>query len=119
MKGFKRDNVIINIDFKEDELKNMLLPKFGIIISLNEKINDLRKNFDGIIINDIDILGDGIPNESFRKLSVCEAKLYRPLRKIRDNERVFFTERYKINGYIGKNGKITQEEFEKVGKNYV
>ena len=29
-----------------------------------------------------------------------------------------FMEKYKINGYFGKSGKITGEEFEKVGKNY-
>lgn len=119
VKEFKRDNIVINMDFKEEELKSMFLPKYGIVISLNEKINNLRKNFEGIIINDVDILGDGIPRENFRKLSVCEAKLYRPLRKIKDNERMFFNEKYKINGYIGKNGKITGEEFEKIGKNYI
>ena len=118
VKDFKKDHIIINMDFKEETLKNMLLPRNGIIISLNEKIDSLRKGFNGIIINDIDILGEGIPNENFRKLAVCEAKLYRPLRKVKDNERVFFNERYIINGYIGKNGKITQEEFEKIGKNY-
>ena len=57
-------------------------------------------------------------NNNFRKLSLCEAKLYRPLRKIKDNERVFFMEKYIINGYIGKNGKITTEDFEKIGKSY-
>ncbi len=117
-KEFKRDNIIINIDFSEEEMRKMFFQKYSVIISLNEKINNLRKNFDGIIINDIDIVGDGIPNENFRKLAICEAKLYRPLRKIKDNERVFFNEKYKINGFIGKNGKITQEDFEKVGKNY-
>lgn len=118
VREFKRDNIVINMDFTEKMLQDMLLPRNGIVISLNEKINSLRKNFDGIIINDIDILGEGIPSENFRKLAVCEAKLYRPLRKVKDNERVFFNERYIINGYIGKNGKITQEEFEKIGKNY-
>ena len=118
VKEFKRDNIIINMDFTEKMLQDMLLPRNGIVISLNEKINSLRRNFNGIIINDIDILGDGIPSANFRKLAVCEAKLYRPLRKVKDNERVFFSEKYIINGYIGKNGKITQEEFERIGKNY-
>lgn len=118
VKEFKRENIIINMDFSEKSLQEMILPKNGIVISLNEKINSLRKNFEGIIIRDIDILGDGIKCENFRKLAVCEAKLYRPLRKIKDNERVFFSEKYIINGYIGRNGKITQEDFERVGKNY-
>lgn len=115
---FKRDNIIINLDFSEKEIQNIVLSRNGIIISLNEKINKLRKSFNGIIINDIDIIGEGIADNNFRKLAVCEAKLYRPLRKIKDNEKVFFREKYIINGYIGKNGKIAQEDFEKIGKNY-
>ena len=113
---FKRDNIIINMDFVEDDVKKLFLSKHAIVISLNEKINNLKRSFDGLIINDIDIMGEGIPCNNFRKLSVCEAKLYRPLRKIKDNEKVFFSEKYIINGYIGKNGKITVEDFEKVGK---
>lgn len=117
-KDFIRDNIIINMDFHSDELKKMLFTKYSIIISLNEKVTELRKNFEGIAINDIDISGEGIPTEHFRKLAVCEAKLYKPFRKIKDNEKVFFMEKYKINGYFGKNGKITCEEFERIGKNY-
>ena len=79
---------------------------------------DTKSENEKIIINDIDILGEGIPNNNFRKLAVCEAKLYRPLRKVKDNEKVFTREKYVINGYIGKNGKITQEDFERIGKNY-
>lgn len=119
IKEFNRDNIIINLDFSKDELKKMFFNKYSIIISLNEKILELRKNFEGIVINDIDISGDGLQNKNFRKLAICEAKLYRPLRKVKDNERIFFIEKYKINGYLGKNGKITGEEFEKVGKNYL
>lgn len=118
IREFKRDNIIINMDFTEKEIKSMILPRNGILISLNERINSLKKNFNGIIINDLDILGEGIPNDNFRKLAVCEAKLYKPLRKIKDNERMFFNEKYVINGYIGRSGKITQEDFEKIGKNY-
>ena len=118
IREFKRDNIIINMDFTEKEIKNMVLPRNGILISLNERITSLRKNFNGIIINDLDILGEGIPNDNFRKLAVCEAKLYKPLRKIKDNERIFLNEKYVINGYIGRSGKITQEDFEKIGKNY-
>lgn len=117
-KEFKREHIIINMDFKEEEMKNILIPRNSILISLNEKIESLKRSFNGIIINDIDIFGEGINNDNFRKLAVCEAKLYRPLRKIKDNERVFFDEKYVVNGYIGKNGKITQEEFEKIGKNF-
>ncbi|MBQ9280247.1 MAG: hypothetical protein IJ215_04310 [Clostridia bacterium] len=55
---------------------------------------------------------------NYRGLAVCEAKVYRPLRKILDNERILNQEKYIINGYIGTKGKITEEEFEKIGKSF-
>ena len=99
-------------------MKRIVINRNSIVISLNEKIGKIKKNFQGIVIQDIDILGEGIPREGFHKLSICEARLYRPLRKIMDNEKVFEAEDYRINGYIGSNGKITEEEFEKLAKNF-
>ena len=49
---------------------------------------------------------------------MCEAQIYKPLRKLKDNERLFGSEKFIINGYIGNNGKITEEEFEKIGRNF-
>ena len=44
--------------------------------------------------------------------------MYKPLRKLKENERIFNSEKYIINGYIGLKGKITEEEFEKIGRTF-
>lgn len=118
IKEFKRANIIINIDFKEDEVKNVNFAKNSIVISLNEKIEKLKKGFSGIIVNDVDIAGNIENEQNYRKLALCEAKIYKPLRNLKENARIFNLEKYIINGYIGRRGKITVEEFEKVGKTF-
>lgn len=118
IKEFKRANIIINIDFKEDEVRNINFAKNSIVISLNEKIDKLKKGFNGIIVNDVDIAGNIENVTNYRKLALCEAKIYKPLRNLKENARIFNVEKYIINGYIGKRGKITAEEFEKVGKTF-
>ena len=50
-------------------------------------------------------------------LAICEVKIYNYLRKIKENDRVFEREGYRINGYFGENGKIMSDEFLKLGKN--
>ena len=114
----KKENIIINLDFSEEEIKRLSFNRFGIIISFNEEIAKVKKWFNGVIIRDVDIMGEGIPKTGFHKLSICEARLYRPFRKLQENKKVFEAENYKINGFIGKNGKITEEEFENIAKNF-
>ncbi len=114
----KKENIIINLDFSEEEMKRIVFNRFGIIISFNEEVERIKRCFNGVIIRDVDIMGEGIPKTGFHKLSICEARLYRPFRKLLENEKVFEAENYKINGFIGKNGKITEEEFEKIAKNF-
>lgn len=118
IKEFKKVNIIINLDFKEDELRKLNFAKNSVVVSLNEKINTIKKGFNGIIINDIDISGNIENSPNYRKMALCEAKIYKPLRKLKENERIFNLEKYIINGYIGKRGKITQEEFERIGKTF-
>lgn len=115
---FNRVNVVINLDFKTEEMEKISFPKNCVIISLNDKIEKTKRGFHGIVVNDVDMAGFEENVSSYRSLAFCEAKIYKPLRKISDNERILNAEKYIINGYIGVKGKITQEEFEKVGKNF-
>ena len=76
---------------------------------------NMKRNFNGIIIRDIEVfLGRKI--EKFRTLELCEAYVYRSMKRIKENETRFQLSEYKINGYIGNNGKIEQEDFERLGK---
>lgn len=115
---FKKVNMVINLDFKEEIFQKFNINKNSIIISLNEEIRKLSKGFNGIIVNDIDISGLNDSTIKYRSLALCEAQIYKPLRRLKDNERIFNSEKYILNGYMGKNGKITVEDFEKIGKNF-
>ena len=118
-KDFRRVNIVINLDFTEKELQKIKLPKNCIIISLNNQITDIKSGFNGIIINDIEVTAQKYESDlKYRGLALCEAQIYKPFRKLKDNERIFNSEKYIINGYIGKYGKITTEEFEKIGRNF-
>lgn len=113
--NIKRSQFIINVDYTEEEIKKLILSKESIIISVKSKIFNLRKNFSRIIINDLDIyLGKEIFN--FRTLSLCEAYIYDYKKRANDNEKIFEKSEYKINGYIGVEGKISEEEFKKLSK---
>lgn len=102
---FKRVNIVINLDFKEAEFQKINFARNSIILSLNEKINKVKKGFNGIIINDVDISGSFENQAKYRTLALCEARIYKPLRRIRENERTFNIEKYIINGYIGRKRK--------------
>lgn len=113
--NIRKSQFVINFDFTEDEIRRLILPKEAIVISIKENISSLRKGFSGVIINDIDIyLNKNV--ENFRTLALCEAYMYNYSKKIRENERQFERSEYKINGYIGNNGPIKEEEIAKMRK---
>ena len=75
----------------------------------------MKNGFNGIVIRDIDIyLNKKV--EKYRTLELCEAYMYNYMKRIKENELLFNRSTYKINGYIGNNGKIEQEDFERLGK---
>lgn len=118
-KDFRRTNLIINLDFTEKEIQKIKIPKNSIILSLNNFIKTVKNGFNGIIINDVEVTSLEKENDTrYRGLALCEAQIYKPLRKLKDNERLFNTEKFIINGYMGIKGKITAEEFEKIGRNF-
>ena len=118
-KDFRRTNLVINLDYTEAEIQKIKLPKNSVIISLNNFIKTVKNGFNGIIINDIEVTSLEKENDSrYRGLAMCEAQIYKPLRKLKDNERLFNSEKFIINGYIGIKGKITEEDFEKIGRNF-
>jgi hypothetical protein len=111
--NLKRINVIINIDFTLSDLKTINIPKECIFISMYEKLTCLKNNFNGIIINNLDIL---LPKkiDNIDNMSLCEAYIYNYLKNISENEKLFEKSQYSINGYIGSNGKITEQDFERL-----
>lgn len=113
--SLKRRQLIINLDFSSVNIGKLNLPNEAVIITNNIEIPKIKNSFNGIIIRDIDIyLNKSI--ENFRKLELCEAYIYNYMKRINENELLFKRSTYKINGYMGNNGKIEQADFERIGK---
>lgn len=111
----KRENYVINIDFNAEFLNKIILPVNSIVITVPDEKYPVKKNFNGIIINDVNIyLNQDV--EDFSSLSLCEAYIYNYMKKIKENELIFNRSKYHINSYIGNNGYISQEDFERVGR---
>lgn len=116
--NLKRKQIIINIDFSDTDVEKLNLPTESILITNNRKIQKTKNNFNGIVIRDVDIyLNENISN--FRSIELCEAYIYNYMKRIKENELIFNASEYKINGYIGNNGKILQEDFERLGKAFL
>lgn len=113
--NLKRNHIILNLDFKEEDIKNYTIGRYSIIINLKNKMEKIIKNFEGIIINSINIYLNG-EKKNFDSLALCEAYVYNYLRKIKENELIFNRSGYKINEYIGTKGVITVEDFERIGE---
>lgn len=112
-KNIARCDFVINVDFVEDELKKYNISREAIVISIKEKLAELKRNFNGIIINDIDIYFDE-EYKNFRSLAICEAQIYDFKKDFKENERRFDKAGYMINTYIGNNGSITEEDIKRV-----
>ncbi len=115
--NLKRRHIIINLDFSSSELETLNVPNESIVITNQIEKQKMKNGFNGIVIRDIDIyLGQRI--EDFRSMELCEAYIYRYMKRIKENTLLFNRSIYQINGYIGNNGKIEQEDFERLGKKF-
>lgn len=115
--NFKHVNIIVNIDFEKEEMEKINTNNNALIICGFTEDYKVKNRFNGIVVRKIDVISP-IERECLRigNIAMCEAKIYNYLRKIKENDRVFEREGYKINGYLGENGKIRADEFEKLGK---
>lgn len=113
----KRENFVINIDFDKEALSKITVPVNSVVICTSEAKYPIKNNFNGIIINDIDIYLNH-EAKNFNTLSLCEAYIYNYMKKIKENELIFNRSEYTINTFLGNNGAICQEDFERVGKKF-
>jgi len=111
----RKKQVIVNLDLPTKEIEKLNVPNESIVITNSVEPQKMKSGFNGIVIRDIDIYLDK-KVEKFRSLELCEAYLYNYMKRIKENELLFNRSTYKINGYVGNNGKIEQEDFERIGK---
>lgn len=113
----KRENFVINIDFDQEALSKIIVPVNSVVICTSDTKYPIKNKFNGIIINDVDIYLNH-ETKNFNTLSLCEAYIYNYMKKIKENELIFNRSEYKINAYMGNNGNICQEDFERLGKKF-
>lgn len=113
---FKYTHVLVNADFPSYDMDKINVSNNSLIICGFATFYRIKNNFNGIIIRNIDIISKMAVGEKIDELAVCEAQIYNYHRKIKENDRVFESKGYRINGYFGENGKIMSEEFQKLGK---
>lgn len=114
-KALKRAEIIINLDWKN--FNGFNVNRNSIIINCCKEFN-LNKDFEGILIENIDIQIKKImriisENENMNKKELFEAEL---LKQNNYDESRYILEKSKIQitGVIGKRGEISNNEFEKI-----
>lgn len=117
-KSLIKSNIIINIDFSEEELNKYLIPRKAIIINIGHKTKVKNKGFSGINIWDYNTsipkkyLDNDLNTKSFRKEVLYESYIYK-----NTSPRNIFKEIKKDNIYIeslvGQKGIIRKAEFSK------
>ena len=117
-KSLIKSNIIINIDFSEEELNKYLIPRKAIIINIGPKTKVKNKGFSGINIWDYNTsipkkyLDNDLNTKTFRKEVLYESYIYK-----NTSPRNIFKEIKKDNIYIesliGQKGIIRKAEFSK------
>lgn len=109
-KSLLKSEIIMNIDFVEENINKYKIYDNAIIVNLSDKINMQSKRFNGININYYKIL---IPNEyeleGFQNEIVYESLIYG--KNYKNINEKFIKDEISINKLIGNNGIIKEREF--------
>ena len=109
--ALKKTNIIINIDFVEEDINKYSLPSKCVIVNLNSEIKIKTKKFNGINIIDYNIIIppkykiEGYNNKFVYESNMLE-KGYEVAKKQIQEDKI------KIKNLIGKNGVINSKEFD-------
>jgi len=113
-----QESFVINLDFTENEIDKIPMLPYAIYLSFHHKMASKTSLWHGIHISDVDLEGPGLSEEKYCKMAICEAKIYQVFKSFSENLDQFSKQNYAITGYIGENGRIPIEEFEKIGKKF-
>ena len=108
--NLKKSDIIINIDFPEEQINKLNIPNNAIILNIPRNININSKKFSGINIKTWETkIPDKYKSEDFLDISMYEAQIYS-----KPNFQIFKqiqNDKIKIGNLIGKNGVINNKEF--------
>ena len=106
-KSLKRSNIILNVDFTEEELNKYNIPDEAIIVNIKENVEINKKRYNGLNINDYEISFEKFDEFDYEKdklywkKDLYEASIYRkqPYQYI---ERKINKDKVKVVELIGK-----------------
>lgn len=120
-KSLSRSDIILNFDFREDELNQYNINSKACIINFNGEINIKEKNFEGINVNFFDLIlpikyvRNSVYLNDFNNVIFYESLIYKKtspenIKKEIENDKI------NINFLNGKNGRIRKNEYLKLSK---
>ena len=118
-KSLYKANIIVNMDFKEEDINRYTVNKDAVIINVYNKNVTYKKNFNGIIINSFETIFDKQDEQFFKTFNLydsfdkvqlletilCENTNFKNMRIKLNNSKIV------IDKVIGNNGYITDLEF--------
>lgn len=108
--ALQKTNIILNIDFPEENVNKYSIPSKCIIININGEIKIKSKKFNGININDYNII---IPEkyriEGYNNKHIYESYLFNKDYKIARKQ--ILEDKIQVQNLIGEKGKINNREF--------
>lgn len=120
-KSLIKSDIILNIDFSNEEFSNYALPKKACIINIEKNMKIYSKTFDGINIVSFDI---SLPKrfikqinklKEFSPLAIYESFIYKRT-SIKNIEKEINEDKIKILNVYGQNGIIRKSEFKGLRK---
>ena len=125
-KALKRAKYIVNINLNKEELNKYTINRDAIIINIQENVKYDSTSFDGININYFDIQCPDEFVETFEQIGenfdivqMYESMIFRDNMHKTQLDNVYkriSEDGIQITGLIGNNGKITDEELQKIHK---
>ena len=115
-KSLYKSDIIMNIDFVEEDINKFILNKKAIIINIEDKVKIKSKSFYGININYYNIqFNDEINNKYFNNKMFSKEIFYESLVYKKGNIYDIYSrikkDNVKICNLIGNNGIINEAEF--------
>lgn len=109
-KSLKNADIIINLDFNEEEINKYSISSKAIIVNTEDNMKIKSKSFNGILINfyDIELIDKSIDNKfcDFYLVDIYESLII--TNKIIDKNKIL------IKSVIGNNGRILEKEFKNI-----
>ena len=120
-KSLLNSNIIINVDFSEEQINKYNIPKYSSIININDYIKINKKSFEGINIYSVRYIINKEFDEEFKNFD--NNLMYESLISRNSNHENVFKQMkkdcLKIVEVYGKNGIIGKKEFLKLKRIYI